>query len=68
MKNITEEKFLALPFAEKLAIAKLPANRDALAETCEQVDQHNSIKDYGDAQLVDLAEAHFIMDGALVAQ
>jgi hypothetical protein len=66
---ITQPQFNAMTPELRLAIVKSDANRAALLNTVYQCDPHGAngpFANYTDAQMLDLAEAHYIMDGELV--
>lgn len=62
---LNQDQFSALDNQAKVAVARLTANHFALVATCAQCDPHGDLRRYSDAQMVDLAEAHYIMGGRL---
>lgn len=62
----TEAQFNALPFAARLAIARAPANAEAMEDTCAMCAPHSTLADCSDEELVEMAEACLVMDCELV--
>jgi len=62
---LNQDQFAALNDQAKVGVARLMANHFALMTTCAQCDPHGDLRRYSDAQMIDLAQAHYIMGGQL---
>lgn len=65
-EGLTGAQYAALSEADKLTVVKSSANAYTLNCTRAQVSPHDLMADYSDAEMLDLAQAHYTMGGDLI--